>query len=243
MEKQSTFLLADGGSIPTSPLQFTVRRIPSSQTHEWLLKKHYAHRLPMAIEHAIGLYDQSMVLQGVCVLGPTAPPVPVTIFGEHHKHIVRELTRLVVNEGLCKNILSFFVSKSLVILPKPMCLVSFADSNAGHRGYIYQAANWIYTGEGGGATSIVDANGIPVHNITITDGCTREHITRKAYFAKYGITETDALPKHRYLYFIGSKRETRKMKDDCLLKSLPYPKGDNKRYDAGYEPPVQGVLV
>ena len=26
-------------------------------------------------------------------------------------------------------------------------------------------------------------------------------------------------------------------------ESLPYPKGDNQRYDASYQPPVQGVFI
>jgi hypothetical protein len=32
------------------------------------------------------------------------------------------------------------------------------------------------------------------------------------------------------------------MRKDLLLDILPYPKGNNKRYDASYEPEVQQIL-
>ena len=47
--------------------KYKVLPIPKQQTHEWLLKKHYAKRLPMAIEYSYGLYSEH--LQGVCVFG------------------------------------------------------------------------------------------------------------------------------------------------------------------------------
>ena len=51
-----------------------------------------------------------------------------------------------MDEGLERNVLSFFVSSCLQMLPKPMVIVSFADTSMCHHGYIYQATNWIYTG-------------------------------------------------------------------------------------------------
>ena len=209
---------------------FKVDTIPSNQVKEWLKKKHYAKRMPMAVEHSFGIYRDS-ILQGVCVYGPSSPTVPLTLFGEHGKHKVRELTRLVVNEGLERGVLSFFVSQSLKLLPRPMCLVSFADKALGHHGYIYQATNWLYTGEGGGTTNVYDSNGKPVHNLTIGDGCEREHLTRSQYLKKYNMREEKAEPKYRYVYFLGSKAEVKQMKKDLKLPFLPYPKGDNDRYD------------
>ena len=220
----------------------TVRTVPKSDTYDWLLHKHYAKRLPMAVEFAYGLYDESVTLVGVCTFGPCAPPVPVTIFGEIGKHKVRELTRLVVNDGLPPNTLSYFVASCLKMLPGPMCVVSFADSGAGHHGYIYQATNWLYTGEGGNAAVIEDKDGVPVHSLTVNEAYVRENITRTEYLTKHGLTESPALPKHRYLQFVGDKRQRRTMRGDVILRERPYPKGDNERYDASYEPQVQMVL-
>ena len=50
----------------------------------------------------------------------------------------------------------------------------------------------------------------------------------------------DRNQKHRYIYFVGSrKREFRKA---LKYKIEPYPKGDNRRYDASYEPETQAKL-
>tara|TARA_R100001460_G_scaffold4702_5_gene13130 strand:- start:315 stop:989 length:675 start_codon:yes stop_codon:yes gene_type:complete len=217
---------------------YKVKSIKKSIVNEWCMKKHYAKRMPMAVEYSFGIFKDN-ILQGICIFGPTAPPVPITLFGEIGKHKVRELTRLVVNDNLPKNTLSFFVSQCLKLLPKPMTLISFADSGFGHTGYIYQATNWGYYGTGGGKTIITDINGNEIHNVTLTDWIAREKLTRKNIFLKYNLSEQPAKPKHRYLYFIGNKRQIKQMKNNLKLTKLNYPKGENKRYDSSYKPTIQ----
>ena len=124
--------------------EYKVIPIPSGQTYDWLLNKHYAKRIP-SISYAFGLYDNNNDLQGVCTFGMTA--------NNNLNEVVTdcktvELNRLVVNEGLPKNTLSYFVAGSLNLLPQPIIIISYADSGQGHRGYIYQATNWSYTGMG-----------------------------------------------------------------------------------------------
>lgn len=48
--------------------------------------------------------------------------------------------------------------------------------------------------------------------------------------------------KHRYFKFICSKYDLKKIKELMPYESLPYPKGDNKRYDASYQPLIQTTL-
>jgi len=221
--------------------KYFVKSIKKELCKEWLLYKHYAKRMPMAVEYSFGLYNNK-ILQGVCVYGPTAPPVPITLYGEVGKYKIRELTRLVVNDNLPKNTLSFFVSQTFNLLPKPMTLISFADSNNGHHGYIYQATNWGFFGNGGGKTIITDSKGNKIHNITITDRCKVEKLSRKEYFKKHNLKEIEAKPKFRYLYFLGNKKQKKRMKKDLLLKQLKYPKGQNRKYDASYKISVQKEL-
>ncbi len=71
---------------------YKVESIKKSICNEWLLYKHYAKRLPMAIEYSFGLFKNN-ILNGVCVFGPTAPTVPVTLYGCIGKYKIRELTR------------------------------------------------------------------------------------------------------------------------------------------------------
>ena len=126
--------------------QFIVRSIESSQTYEWFLHKHYAKRIPN-ISYSFGLYDRNKILKGVCSYAkPMSQTLVQGALGGKFTDTFLELNRLVVNDNLEKNTLSFFVSQSLMLLPKPQVVVSYADSSYHHHGYIYQATNWIYTG-------------------------------------------------------------------------------------------------
>ena len=211
----------------TEKLDIIVSSINKDDYKEWLLKKHYAKRL-CSISYSFGLYING-VLNGVCTFG--FPPNynynnGKCVFNKY-KCLTIELNRLVVNDGLPKNTLSYFVSKCLKLLPKPSCIVSYADQNQGHNGYIYQATNWIYTGLS-----------TPKHKYIFEDGSTFD--IRRGIDGKGKVVDKILLkPTHRYLYFNGSKKQVKKMKLDLKMKIFPYPKGKNKRYDASYKPNVQ----
>ena len=241
MVEQLTNQLRDGGSNPTSPLQYTVRGIPKEQTHTWLLKKHYAHSIP-GLSYTFGLWDDSNILQGVCCYGSPA--------NNHNNNMGEftqiELVRLVINDGVVKNTLSSFVSRTFRFLPKPLSLISYADSGKNHCGYIYQATNWIYTGLSNNVDSYIDENNNEIHSRIMSDYRLRYPEKSRAEIAEMlhcGIVKGTF--KHRYFKFIGDKREYKRWLSYLLekYKILDYPKGDNKRYDASYTPQVQGVLI
>ena len=48
--------------------------------------------------------------------------------------------------------------------------------------------------------------------------------------------------KHRYFYFIGNKKQKKEMRQNLAYQIEPYPKGNNKRYEANYKPDVQILL-
>jgi len=143
--------------------KYIVKSIDTAQCKEWLLKKHYAKRLPSII-YSFGLYDIENILQGILTFGmPPSSTLAESICGKDYSKIVLELNRLVVNDGLEKNVLSYFVSNCLTMIPKPNIIVSFSDANMGHNGYIYQACNFLYTGESSNITKLVDKNGDEFH--------------------------------------------------------------------------------
>jgi hypothetical protein len=159
-----------------------------------------------SISYAFGLYIND-VLNGVCTFG--FPPNynynnGKCVFNEY-ECLTLELNRLVVNDGLPKNTLSYFVSKCLKMLPKPNCIVSYADQNQGHNGYIYQATNWIYTGVS-----------TPKHKYVFEDGSTFD--IRRGIDNKGKVVDKILMkPTHRYLYFNGSKTDVKKMKADLVI--------------------------
>ncbi len=210
--------------------------VKKSECYEWCLKKHYAHRIPGIITAQFGLYVDDM-LSGICLFGISSNKNAGSAFSNID---TLELVRLVVDDSLKRNTLSQFVSRSLSLLCKPIAVVSYADPSSGHHGYIYQATNWIYTGESSPSTVYVK-NGIEYHSRTISDvlgSRSREVVTS----AGYGIVIKP--PKHRYYYLLGSKGQRKKMLSMLKKKYtiLPYPKGDNTRYDASHQPKVQMKL-
>lgn len=212
---------------------FKVKSIDAEQTKEWFLKKHYAKRIPNSI-YTFGLY-QDILLQGVVSFGMTANN-NLNEFIDGYKCV--ELNRLVINEGMPENTLSYFVSQSLKLLPKPIVVISYADSGQGHHGYIYQATNWIYTGLGKGDYEFIK-NGRQYHRKNIYDLLGTGSIENAK---KHGYEVVKVEPKHRYIQLLGNKREVNDMKSKMPFNIEPYPKGENKRYDASYKPTIQTQL-
>ena len=208
---------------------YKVQSIKKEQTKEWLLKRHYAKRMP-PLEFCFGLYWDS-IISGVITYG-TPPSSPVReSFGVNYKII--ELNRLVVSDGLNKNALSYFVSMSLKMLPKPLIVVSYADTSKNHQGYIYQATNFIYTGLSAKRTDWTIRGLEHLHGATVADK-SRGKENRADYMReRYGddFYLKDRPRKHRYFYFLGSRTQRRKMLLLLPYNVEPYPKGDNQRYE------------
>jgi hypothetical protein len=217
--------------------KYTVRSIEPFQCKEWILKKHYAKRMP-TIEYSYGLYELNILI-GICTFG--CPP-RVMNNGESIFKIYRvktfELNRLCTNEGLEKNSLSFFVSSCLKMLPKPCCVVSYSDYTFGHNGYIYQATNWIYTGLNQIHEREWFLEGKEIHQRTLSG----KGLTSAKEKVKIGMVAGDYTKKHRYFKFLGNKNQVNSMRTDLIFKIEPYPKGDNKRYNADYKPHQQSDL-
>ena len=229
---------------------WSVQRIPFSEIKEWVLYKHYAHRVP-PVSFAFGLYDKDGILQGICTYGHPLSSTLKNIFGSEYADRLLELNRLVVNDGLPRNALSYFVTRTFSYLPTPTPLVSYADTARDHHGYIYQATNWWYTGLSAEFEDYVVKGLEHLHNTTIGDrigradkaghGISHVAMLREVY-GDENVYLRKRSRKHRYFYFLGNKRQKRQMMSLLPYKIEPYPKGDNIRYDASYKPTPNGVL-
>ena len=202
--------------------KYTVKSIAKHLCKEWLLHKHYAKRIP-SISYAFGLFYEDLV--GIMTIGkPASNSLCVGVCGEHNSKYVYELNRLCVNDNLEKNVLSYFVGSCLKKLDK-LILVSYADTKMNHHGYIYQATNWIYTGKSKERTDIGSE-----------DNTHSRHYSKNLDYSKNRKFRSS---KHRYIYFTGNKKKWIK---ELTYKEEPYPKGQNKRYDATYKPTIQKEL-
>jgi len=204
-------------------MNLEVHSISRDDYKEWLLKKHYAKRL-CSVSYAFGLYINN-VLSGVCTFGkPASNQLCVGVCGKENSKYVYELNRLCVNDNLPKNTLSKFLSNCLKMLPN-LIIVSYADTKMNHYGYIYQATNWLYTGKTKERTDIG----------TDSDKHSR-HYDKSIDYSKNRKVRSS---KHRYIYFTGNKRLNKSWLKSLNYKTEPYPKGENKRYDASYKPNIQ----
>ena len=140
-----------------------VNRIKTYECKDWLLNKHYSKRM-CSITYAFGLFNDKNILVGVVTFGmPPSSTLAESVCGSDLKEYVLELNRLVVNDGLPKNTLSFFVANAIKKIPNNKIVVSFADANMNHNGYIYQATNFIYTGVSSNTTKLIDKYGEEFH--------------------------------------------------------------------------------
>jgi hypothetical protein len=186
-----------------------VKKISYQDTKPFILNIHYAKRMP-SISHAFGLFDNNQLTGIVSYGSPASPSLCKGICGEHNKKNVIELNRLVLKNNE-KNYASFLVSTSLKMLPKPKIVVSYADTAQGHVGYVYQATNFYFTGTTKSRTDIASKNG--KHS--------RHHLGDRSQ-------RVFRSSKHRYVIFIGSKSEKKKMIKDLNYKILNYPKNAEK---------------
>jgi hypothetical protein len=204
--------------------KYDVKSIDSYLCKDWLLNNHYAKRL-CSISYSFGLFNNEILI-GILTIGkPASNQLCIGVCGVEYSKYVYELNRLCVNDNLEKNVLSYFVSQSLKQINNDMILVSYADTKMNHNGYIYQATNWIYTGATKERT-----------DIGFEDNKHSRHYDKNI---DYSIRKNRS-SKHRYIYFLGKlkKQFIKKLK----YKQEPYPKGENKRYDASYKPTIQTEL-
>lgn len=107
-----------------------------------VIEHHYLHRRP-PISFAHGLWTDELV--GAVTYG-TPPSRHLQMSAcPSDPSLVIELNRLWVSDDMPKNTESWFVSRSLRMLPARI-IVSYADPVYGHFGYIYRALNFSYAG-------------------------------------------------------------------------------------------------
>lgn len=170
-----------------------------------LLKKHYLHRMP-PLSFAYGAYYNDELVGCLTFGKPPSNSLCRGVCGNNYEKYVIELNRLYTNDDTPRNTESKLISYGLNKLKQKgnFIIISYADKNMGHSGYVYQATNWIYSGHSAKRTDVyVGAKG---HSRTYTE--------EQSNFVIRAMRSA----KHRYIYMVGNK----KFKKD-VLKNLKYP--------------------
>jgi hypothetical protein len=223
----------------------SIRPIDKRIARDMIEKNHYSGRLS-SCRYPLGLFyeedsqhqffDKNEKLIGVACYGfPVGRRVVGSIFSEEviqNKNIL-ELTRLFIHDGYGKNIESLAISLSFKWMKEfaqnIKVLISYADPEQSHDGAIYQATNWIYQGCG-------DFQLAPTYSLRVNEDDDWMH--SRSVYSKYGSAAPENLKKaigrdfwlkkeaskHRYIYFLGNKRENRHFKKMMKHPMMDYPK-------------------
>jgi hypothetical protein len=167
----------------------------------------------------IGVWEDGRFI-GVVIYGVGATPELCKPYKLANTEVC-ELVRVALSNH--KTAVSRILSVSLKILKRDMpgirLVVSFADTNQGHHGGIYQASGWIYNGDSIGRSIVT--NGVAEHPRTLglRYGVGGQSLPWLKKNVDPNAKIVDAPPKHRYLMPLDDE-----MRKRIAPLAKPYPK-------------------
>jgi len=202
---------------------YYIKPITYQEAMKIIIEKHYLHR-KAPCSFAFGLFEKATNrIVGCITYGtPSSATLRKGICGEDEKDNVIELTRLWIEDGVPRNAESFLIGNTIPLVNKEI-IVSFAEIQQGHVGYVYQATNWIYTGLSAKRTNWT-IEGMNKHCQTIADKYTSQEL-KEIYGDKFTLVERPR--KHRYVYFNCNKKRKKELLKKLKYPILPYPKLNN----------------
>jgi len=188
------------------------------QAVDFLLPKHYSWRIH-SISYAFGCKVKYELVAVFTFGKPASPSLCFGICGKKYEDKVYELNRLCRIDSLSLP-LSQFVGGCLRRLRiDDLIIVSYSDTAMNHHGYVYQACNFLYTGETKRRTD------------KYTEG--NKHGRHYDNDKQSGFRKVRSA-KHRYVFFATNKKWLKKeYLENLNYPILPYPKGDNDNYVLG----------
>lgn len=166
------------------------------------------------------------VLHGVVAYNLPTRTVCESVFGpEYGPDKVWHMGRLILSDDSPHNSESRLIGGSLRIIstsyPDVWAVLTYAATDVGHIGTVYQATNAYYTGIGGESWFYLDQQG---RRHGTHHGGHRVHQDRAK---RMGWERVTGGPKHRYVYILGNKTQRRHRTKLLRYPILPYPKNAN----------------
>ena len=206
---------------------------------------HYSKSVPVPPLVKVGAWEKDRFV-GAVIFSRGATPNLLNPFGLKQTEGC-ELTRIALNrhESQVSRIVRVAIAFLKRTSPSLRIVVSFADPAEGHNGAIYQAGNWIYTGESSKSIEYIDSNGKRVHGRMVKKkGWTIVHGKRRVALTPIQCTAITKPKKHRYVMPLDNEMRAR-----VLPLAKPYPKrpkqamaGDHsaqRRCDTDPDAPIQ----
>lgn len=181
---------------------------------------HYAKKIPnVSVPYSI--YEDGEWC-GTVLFGPGNAPNAVKRYGIYSGEYL-ELLRVALNgkQKTTSQVVAACIRQLKKDEPLVRMLISYADSNQGHVGTIYQAMNWIYVGRYSSSAGI-QINGKLYHRRTVSSLFGTASISKLKEIVDENCKEIKNEKKYKYIYVIDKK-----LLPLILNESLPYEK--NKR--------------
>lgn len=219
MDEVSLFDVESATEMP-AVRDMTVAPVSARDVREFAKRYHYTG-VGNNINWRWGLWH-GVTLHGVVAYNLPTRSVCASVFGEDQLENVWHMGRLILSEDSPRNSESRLIAGSLRAIekqyPHVWAVLTYAATDAGHIGTVYQATNALYTGTAGDPIYYVDQRG--QRRGTHLDG--RGVTADRA--AAMGWTRHVGGVKHRYLYILGSKTQQRQRRSLLRYPVLPYPK-------------------
>jgi hypothetical protein len=207
--------------------QLVIKEIDYSIAKTYISENHYSHTLGCSIQLSLGFYYNNELVTAIIYGDPIGINVKSFLQTEGKS---LELVRLFSKDGLPKNTESYVLSKSFKWLKEKYkdykYLISYADANHGHCGYIYQATNWKYIGlsaKDGHPTIYIDGKNVHPRSLYSKHGTSGISVLKEIYGNR--LETKEKLQKHVYLMCLGNHRECKDWYSKFTF--LPYPKAHN----------------
>ena len=205
----------------------TVRWVPLALAKQVIRRYEWLGTMGMA-RQAYGLFDPEGGIIGVACFGFAGGPESRDVCGTAY----RDRTIALVG-GACvhwapPNAATYLIRRAVAQAARDhgWCVFyAYADPEANETGYVYQASNWHYIGQGIGRTAgrAREVWQRPDGRI-VTDRMLRYLGWSKADAAAAGWTLIERPPKHKYVWLEGDKRLRRTLLAALRYPLQPYPK-------------------
>jgi hypothetical protein len=207
---------------------FSIKEIDYKTAMDIVVKNHYLHRVAPC-SYAFGLFRDNRIV-GVVIYGVSCSSTLLKgICGPDESKNVYELTRLWIEDGQPKNSASFFIANTIKRLDREI-IVSFAEIQQSHIGYVYQASNFFYCGLSSKFRDPKVKGLEHQHHATYAHGMTMEEVRDK--YGEENVYYVDRPRKHRYIYFNARGKRRKDLIKKLRYDILPYPKSEEISYEA-----------
>ena len=208
----------------------TVAEVPFAEAKALISRYEWLRSMPTGTRACYGLRTPEGELAGVAVFAAGPAPESGDLCGREHRSEAICLARGASVHWAHPHAASFLISRACKLAAAEFgwqIFYSYSDPTAGEIGTVYQACNWLYLGEGVGRSKgrgrlkFFDRREARWRSERVL----RKRRLKLAELRSHPDWIVERTPdKARYVWFEGSPREKRELKQALKYEPKPYPK-------------------